>query len=551
VFSAALVVSVATIVTIAISVDAIRDSVQFSRVLRRIERGETATSTLLEAAEFARTIREWQTLMRIGWDLDTPQRWEAVFALARPAMNRFPDDPRWTYAAALAALRRGDRTTARELLPVTPRNSPTELQQFLRVLADLDLAERDDSRARITAYTDLSEEYAVLRAIGAAESSPSLVNYRNAWDRTRVGAYGVNAALEGAATGDREGVDELVTHIRDEDAIPPAEQETAPLYLAVWLQDIDWLFEQLRSLSGTRAVHPEVLLIHGEGLLQQGRREQARLFYRELQQVAPEYDHIAFLNDAAITYQLGDGNPRQILRAGLRVHEDSALLRSELAGLLIAENEQLAAAHVLAPSLMVDASGEQRHRDWLLARAVLGPRRPLARLESDLWRYLNDHADADVVGRYLARFLARRGDEDGMDRLRSRYEPQASEWSTTLHLLRAREDGNYSQAETLVDLYPDDSWTARYNRVLFTMFHLPLPEVADALVAFEEWLERGPQLSRSEYSHAQLAALLARTEYYRLTGDRDVARETLDRAIRLAPANVNLSAYERLIAPPQ
>ncbi len=551
VFSAALLVSVTTIVTIAISVDAIRDSVQFSRVLRRIERGDTSTATLLEAAEFARSLREWQTIMRIGWELESPQRWETVFALAGPAMRHFPNDPRWRYAAALAALRLNDAAAARDLLPLEPQDATADVKQFLRILADIDPEDRDRSLERLSAYRDLPEAYAILRATGEAETSPSPAHYRNAWDLTRVGAYGVNAALEGAATGDRAGVEALVAHVREEGALPPAERESAPLYLAVWLRDIDWLFEQLRSLSGTRAVHPEVLLIQGEGLVQQGRLEQARLFYRELQQVAPEYDQIAFLNDAAITHQLGDGDPRRILREGLRIHEGSILLRSELAGLLVAGNERLAAAQVLGPALVPRSSGDPRHRDWLLARAVLGPRRPLARLESDLWLYLNENPEATVVAQYLARFLARRGDETGMDRLRNRYDPSIAEWSTTLHLLRLRQEGNYSQAEMLLDLYPDDSWTARYNRVLFTVFHLPLPEIADTLSSFEDWLERGPQLSRSAYSQAQLAVLLARTEYQRLTGDTEGARETLSRATRLAPDDLNLSSYERLIAPPQ
>ncbi|MFW5828404.1 MAG: hypothetical protein ACOCU4_09935 [Alkalispirochaeta sp.] len=457
VFSAALVVSVITIVTIAISVEAIRDSVQFTRVLRRIEGGDTSTAALLEAAEFARSSGDWQTLMKIGWDLPAPQRWEAVFALAEPAMRRFPDDPRWRYAAALAAIRRNDETTARELLPLDSEGPGTEVGQFLRILSDIDPEDTERSREQLNVYRNLPDAYPILRAIGRTELSPSLEHYRVAWELTGVGAYGVNAALEGAASGDRPGVESLVTHLRDEEALPDAEREPAPLYLAVWLRDIDWLFEQLRSLSGTRAVEPEILLIQGEGLVQQGRLEEARSFYRELQQVAPEFDQIAFLNDAAITHQLGDGNPRQILRAGLRVHEDSIVLRSELAGVLVAENERLAAAQVLAPAVVATSSGEPRHRDWLLTRAVLGPRHPLTRLESDLWLYLNENPDAEIVAQYLARFLAHRGDETDMDRLRNRYDPNDGEWSTTLHLWRLRQEGDYSQAEMLLDLYPDDS----------------------------------------------------------------------------------------------
>ncbi|MFW5695356.1 MAG: hypothetical protein ACOCYB_09305, partial [Alkalispirochaeta sp.] len=331
----------------------------------------------------------------------------------------------------------------------------------------------------------------------------------------------------------------------------PAERELAPLYLAVWLRDIDWLFEQLRSLSGTRAVDPEVLLIQAEGLVHQGRLERARRFYRELQQVAPQYDEIAFLNDAAITHQIGDGAPQQILREGLRVHNDSADLRSELAGVLIARNERLAAAQVLGPSMVVHSGSDRRHRDWLLTRAVLGPRRPLSRLESDLWFYLNTHPEADLVAQYLARFLARRGDTPGMDRLRDRYDPARSEWATTLHIEHARRREDHARAESLLDYYPDDSWTAHYNRIVFALRHLPLSDASDAIDRFERWLEHGTELTPSAYAEAELRGLLARTEYLRLTGDAEGAHAALDQAMRLAPDDLNLSSYERLIAPPQ
>lgn len=551
VFSAALVVAVATVVTIGISVEAIRDSVQFGRILRRIERGDTATSTLLEAAEFARTTGNWQTLMRVAWELEEPRRWGAVYALAQPAMQRFPDDTRWRYAGALAALRRGSRSDARELLPLDGDTPAEDLPQFLRVLTEIDPDQPEASRERLARFSELPPEYTVLRAIAAAETAPSGETLRTAWDATFLGAYGVNAALEAAAAGDREGTRALMTRVREAEVLPSAERESAPLYLAVWLRDIDWLFEQLRSLSGTRAVEPDILLIHADGLILQGRLREARRFYRELQQVAAEHDAIAFLNDAAITAQIGDGNPVSILREGLQFHGTSAVLRGELAGVLTARGERLEAAQILGPSLVVRSEGEQRHRDWILTRAVLGPRRPLSRLESDLWQYLNDHPEADLVAQYLARFLATRGDPTGIDRLRGRYPPQHAEWATTLHLHSARQRGNLSRAEALLEQYPENSWTARYNRVLFGLHHLPEAEVADALQDLEEWINRGPALSETAFTRAQFQTLLLRVEYERIAGDGEAAIDALQRAEQLAPDDLSLASYERLIAPPQ
>lgn len=551
VFFAALVVATGTLVTIGLSVEAIRDSVQFNRIMRRIERGDTTTETLRQAAEFARTAGDWQTLMRIAWDLEGPQRWEAVFALSQPAMRRFPEEDRWRYAGALAALRTGNSPEAKRLLPITKDAPADDLEQLLRVLTEIDLDDREQSLRRLQAFADLPAEYSVLRAIAMAETDPSIEALREAWEHTSVGAYGINAALEAAAEGDRDATRSLIANLREVDLLPSAERESAPLYLSVWLGDIDWLFEQLRTLSGTRAVEPEILLIHAEGLVQQGRLREARRFYRELQHVAPGYDSIAFLNDAAITHRIGDGESEDILISGLQFHQDSAVLRGELAGVLVEQGERIAASQILGPSLVALSTGEQRHRDWLLTRAVLGSRRPLSRLESDLWLYLNDNPAANLVAKYLARFLSVRGDEVGAARLRGRYAPDYAEWATTLHLRQAIGENELSAAEALLDLYSDASWTARFNRVLFALYHLPLPEVSVAVDEFDEWVNRGPGLTPDAYARAQLHALLVKVEYERLAGRNEVALELLENAQQLAPDDLDLASYQRLVAPPQ
>jgi tetratricopeptide (TPR) repeat protein len=550
-FAAALLISATTLALIGLSIESIRDSVQFGRVMRRIERGDTATETLLEAAEFARGLQDWQAVMHVAWNLDEPQRWEAVSALASSAMGHFPDDDRWRHAGALAALRRGNRSEARQLLPIDRSTAADDVEQHLRLLADIDPDDRRESLQRLSGYAEMAPDHAVLRAVAAAETDPTFETLREAWERTSVGAYGINAALEAAAVGNRDVSEELVSLVRNADSVPSVERQSATLYLAVWLRDIDWLFEQLRDLSGSRAVEPDILLVHAEGLIQQGRLREARRFYREVQHVAPDYQPIAYLNDAAITHQLGDGDPETILREGVRIHGDSPVLRGELAGILVARGERIAAAQILGPSLVVFSAGEQRHRDWLLTRAILGPRQPLTRLESDLWQYLNDHPGADLVAQYLARFLATRNDEVGIDRLRGRYSPEYSEWATTLHIRHAVSVQELSRAEELMELLPDDSWTAHFNRALFALHHLSLPEVSETVTRFEEWLTRGPELSRDGYARAQLHALLVRIEYQRLSGQADSALETLEQAQQLAPGNLDLSAYQRLVAPPQ
>jgi hypothetical protein len=66
-FVSAILLAVATTVFIGFSVGTIRDSVHFSRLMRRIEFGENDPQTLLEAAEYARRPADWERLLHVAW----------------------------------------------------------------------------------------------------------------------------------------------------------------------------------------------------------------------------------------------------------------------------------------------------------------------------------------------------------------------------------------------------------------------------------------------------------------------------------------------------
>ena len=551
-FAIAVAVAIATVLVISVSLGAIRDSVRFSTAMRRIDRGDVTPESLLDAAQYARGRGDWEQLLHTAWTTESAWRWSAVRDLSILAADHFPRDDRWRFAAALASIRLGDRDAARDVLPLDgDRDTVGDLEQSLLLLATIDRTDPEGTRSRLADLAAAPTGYPILRAVGTAETRPAPDTLRTAWERTGVSAYAVNAALEAAAIGDRAAAEGLVSAVRTADAMPSAQDETAPLYLAAWLGDLDWLFQQLRALQGTRAVDPAVLLIQADGLVRQGQLDEARRFYRELQTVAPTFDPLAFLNDAAITDRLGDGDPVSILRAGLHAHPDADVIRGDLAGLLIARDQRLDAARIIAPSLVLPDDGPQRYRDWLLTRAVLGARRPLPRLESDLWQYLNDHPDADIVAGYLARFLSLRNDMDGMRRLAARYAPEDAEWSATLHLRIAVSDGDPGTAESILASYPDDSWTARFNRVVFALRFLPEPEATGAVEDFSTWLDRGPALDADSYGQARIHLWLARAELERLFGDREAALQYVDRAERLNPDDAAIDAYRGLLAAPQ
>ncbi|MCG8481413.1 MAG: hypothetical protein MI724_20130 [Spirochaetales bacterium] len=549
-FGAALVLAITTALVIGVSISSIRDSIWFVRIVRRMDADGADREQLLDASRFARRATEWRQLARLAWNLSDHERWPSVRDVALLAADRFPRDDTWIQAAAYAMIRLGRHQEARELLGEP--DGAGELRQYLHILAALDIDEPVLSTDRLAEFSDAPEGMDVLRAIGRATREPTAELLWEAWEATGVSAYGVNAALEAAGEGNREIARNAVGELRRSGRMPDPEYESAPLYLAIWLEEVDWLFEQLGSLTGRRAVEPTVLLIQGEGMLQQGQLDSARRFYREIHTAYPHYAELPYLNDAAITLRLGDGDPVPILRAGVANHPQSIELRGALAGVLTAGGRRLEAAEVIAPAV-IEPAGEaiRRDRNWLLVRALLGTREPVERLESDLWSYINDYPEAMIVAHYLTRFLIARNDGAGLADLRRRYAADAGSWATTTHLMYMVEQGRFAEAEALLSLLDGDSWTDAYNRALFAMRFLPLHEAQREVEAFRLRLNRGSDLHSETRRRASVHLALLEAELARLSDDGARARALVDRAIDVNPDMDLLYTYRAILAPLQ
>lgn len=551
-FAVALVFAAATSVGILISIDRIRDTVRFSRVIRRIDAADPDPALLREAARYARSRDDWRLLLRFAWSMDA--RGPHLRDLAAAASNAFPDEAVWRSIAAFGALDAGDRAGARELMQLRQRGDRADsLEEWLVLLARIDPADPAESRNSLAELAEAAERYPVGHAVASAEINRNPVSLRNAWELSSVGAYALQGALEAAAAGNRVLAASLIDAAREADLMPDAARWDAPLYLALWLDDTDWLFDQLTALPGRRIGEPSVLLVQAEGHRRQGRLVEARRFYRELQTVAGDFTDVAFLNDAALTWLLDDEPAEPILRAGLAIHPQSGRLRGELAGLLVRENRRLAAVQLLSRQLVgPDRStlpAAQAHRDWLLTRAILGSRQPLERLESDLWQYLNQHPDATTVARYLARFLALRMDEAGMARLAERYPLEFAPWSRPLHAYLEIAEDDLTAAESILAEGDADSVAAWYNRVLFALRYVPLPEAEILLNEARAWLAAGPPLSQTASREAERQLLILEAEFARLSGDPSAALVAVDRALRIS-SDPDLRAYRSILASP-
>ena len=547
-FTLALLLALATVTLISTSIRAIRDGVQFGRLVERFESGVVDSTDLLRATEFARSRDDWQLLLRLAWDLSGPDRWPTVGAVADAAVSERPGEPRWRYAAGLARIRSGRASEALQYL-APDGDANNALRQRLRLLAAFEAEEPSGLPEGLAALAeDPAETGPLVRAVVAAERSPSVESLSLAWRETRLGAFGVNAGLQAAALNDRVTAAELMNELRQAQAVPSAEDQVASLYLALWLRDHEWLFAQVQGLSGEAATRPELTILYADALLHQGQMVQARDFYRELQATAPQLDPLVFLNAAAISSRLKDEDPAAVLRRGLRYYPRSAALRGELAAILTDQGERLAAGQVLGSALLVDPG--PRHRDWLLARAILGSVTPLNRFEADLWQYINDNPDADVVARFLARFLHQRNDREGLRRLQARYPLDLAPWTRVLYLTDAIDDGNFATAETILTDYPAETWHYQANHSLFALRHLPLHEIEPIVAEFRRWFDRAV-LSDTERRDAHLRLLLYEAELARLQGENERAVARVQEAQRLFPGRAGLEAYRSLIAPPQ
>ncbi len=552
--AAALLFTIFTAIILTLSIGTIRTRAFFDRTVRRIEildrRGEYDDDyhrELRDAARYARSTSDWRKLLQLAWKSHEPERWSTLQELAEIAVGALPRDARWRIIGAYAAVRRGDRDSARDLIiPIEPAG---ETVQHLHILAALEPGRPDRSLERLREYRDAYEELDTVRSVAEALDNPSREALTAAWDTTGVSAFGINSALHAAVDDDREETRQMLELLWTE-----GHEETALLYLAAWLRDTDRLFRYLRRLSPQRAVEPEILLLQADAYLVQAQWREARAIYRELQELHPEYSAIPFVNDAVLSVRHGGGDPLKILLRGDTRHPRNRDLQLFLAQQLVLADRQEEAISRLEKFLEIYP---REHSVWLMNRLLRARREtaagaPPERLEGDFWTYLNQHDDAHSVAAFLGRLLLIRGNTESLAELRRRYPPETGAWAATLHLIAAVGSHRIADAEELLPLTREESelpWTGWYNRALFALQYLPMPEAGAAVSAFRTWWERDALLPPEIDDRVRTELLLLEAEYARLREDHSRARELLDRAISISPERERLYSYRTLLAP--
>ncbi len=522
---------------ITVSIQRIRAGVLFARAMTRLERDGATDEALADAARFARRTDEWRRLVAIAWRLEDDRRWPNVAELALVAAHRLPRDDIWKYTAAFALMRIGRFDEAGEI--TASADTVSELSQMIETLLVLDPARRDEWRAGLGDLAARGEEEPVLYALGTAFQSQRPIDFFHAGEVTGISEFLVNGALIAAAGGDRERAREGIDRLREVTGGGMLLDDGATLtvlHLATWIDDSEWFFSLVQQLGGQYAVKPAVLSMQADFLLRQHQFARAEEIYRELRNLHPRWSAAAFSNGAALLSHAGRPGAEELYRLGIEYHPRDLHLRLEYASYLIREGRRFDAARTLAA-----IGGNPRGgRHWLLVRTILGPRRPVERLEADAWDYLNDHPDDAEVAQFLASLFLFRGDDRGLADLRRRYPPEFAGWAGTIHGYQATREGRYAAAEELLE--NGTTASGLYNYALFLLRHGSLPSA-------EEAIQRGVRRAEEQndpFWRARFYLLAA--EFARLTGDLDAAIAHADRAVRLRTDMEHIYTYRSILA---
>lgn len=541
-FGFALLFGLSTAVVLVLSVSGLRDRIGFERITRRIDQFVRAEryddeyrAAIEEAAEFARTRAQFMQLLGLAWNLEESDRWPAVISITAPARERHRSELAFVQIESYARIRSDDRETAATMLD--GYTDATSLR--LRILAVIDPTDREASRRRLIALAAGENQPALFTTVSRAFDDPNSEALYEAWEEFGARAFAVNGALAAAGAGDRDAALRAVRPLRsmnDDERVRPT------LYLAAWLDDDQWLFSQLRSLEGRRLVEPELFLLQADGHIRQGQFREARAIYREIIATDPGASEIPYINLAVINERLGDGPIDELYRTALPIHPRSRALRFAWSSRLVRRGNRLEAARVIAPVALTPGD----HESWLLARAVLGARRPVARLESDLWGYINSYPDALEVAAFLARFLYIRNDAESLAVLRNRYAPGSAPWSRIVHALHALDEDRPHDAETM--LAGGESLDLAYDRAVFALHHRDATEIARTTAAYREEFERDVRISTTRRTEAEILSLLLEAEAARLAGDAEASVAYLERAKLIGYPSTQVARYRTLLA---
>lgn len=553
----AAIVTITTVGLLAVAIGTIRTQSLYDRVLRRIELldrrndyGEEYQDELENAARYARSVEDWKRILRLAWRRPQPERWRTTYELARTAVSSTRGNSELRLIGGYAAIRLGDNAGADEMVQTIANADDTT--QYLRLLARIEPGSPEQSRTAIIDLDQTGPPMPLVQVVAEALYNPDADSLWNAWETTGITSFALNSALHAAVSNDRDRVARAVEFLRR----ATGSEETG-VYLAIWLQDIDWFFNQVRRLSPQNAVAPEVLLLQADAHALQRQWDEAHRIYRELQETHPRISALPFINDAILTRRFDDAeSPFEILRRGERFHENDRSLQLTLATFDIQSNDHEGALRRLDRMLELLPTD---HTAWLLRRILLARTESdtgvsAERLESDLWLYLNRYPDAVIVASFLARILRIRGDTAGLEELRRRYPPNSAPWAAIIHLIEATETNRMLRAEEMLSLqFPDEGrdfeWIGYYNSALFALQYLPLAEAARAISRYRTWWERDAFLPDRIYDRAGTELLLLEAELARLREDTATALRHIDRAIAITPSRESLYSYRTLIAP--
>lgn len=541
----AIALAAATAVVLILSVSSLRHTNQLRRVIDRIERliaggtREELAEELLNARNYARSASEWRSLLRYAWQSDaTP---ETIYQIAESALARHEKDALFLHMVRYTAIRTQRLERALEL---RDRDGSSELSQELSVLAAL------QSRSIIPLETLKPLEALLMKAV---DNDPAalLELYTSIPDPR----FLENGALLGATIADETIVRSAAEPLRRESLRPDSSEgvksSMARIITAAWLEDGNWLFTTLRTLPGRDATSYAALMIQGDFFIRQEQIGEAIPVYEEVLATSEDAGIVPYLN-LAYLYERTSRKEEALatIRSGLDRYSSDPQLQARFATNLIHTNRSAEAMKFLQdldfpPILYEENKPEAIHHLWLLAGAINSTPVPIERFESSLWRYVNEHPDADEVASFLASYLRIRNDGEGLAILLDRYAGSLKPWYLAERAVFLTEQNNLAEADQFFRdaVAATKFWEVLYNAALFALQHYPVLDVSSRV---DEIYRLAEILSLTDTERAYFVILRAETA--RLNEDTARAEQLAERAIELNPDEESFRTYRTLLA---
>lgn len=412
---------------------------------------EAAVEALEEGALFARTARQWLSLVKRAYRIsEATGDYTRTASLAARGARTADNDLDLLSVAVHAALRAEDPAQALALMEDAPNTTRLDA---LRAEALLSAG---------TAPTERRGQFDVLAAL-SRRTPPK--DFSQAFDRTADPRFAVNEALRLAEEGDTAGA---LGALEERDLVRVYPVVAA--YLAYDLEDYERYEALLGEMAPERSVSPEHLTLQADIALLRGQEAEADALYAELREAVPGFSPVQYHNAAWLARERAEVAVELLARGAERFPAHTGIARAQVLA-AVDGTAAVAADQDAARDLL-------RRRRTEVGRPVtldvlemhLWGRRigPVSGVVARLWDLVNRYPQRTLPVRYLGWYLVSIGDWPELSVLVDRHGDAEDGLTGVYQGILAARDGDWTAAR---ELFVTDTggWESAYNAGLAAM----------------------------------------------------------------------------------